>query len=104
MKEHEEPRNKVCGNLGTTRNFTLLTQHSMRAGIVTTLRDGNDRLRKGKLHRRDIGDPVAENKIVCFLSVVLICRRPSPIIADIGFRIIINAEVTILPESCEHRM
>ncbi len=30
----------------------LLTQNSIRAGMVTPVPDGNDRLRKGKLRRR----------------------------------------------------
>ena len=52
MRIHEEPR-LVCG----VRHLDpqLVTRHSMRHGMVVTVRDGNDRLRKGILRRRFAG-------------------------------------------------
>lgn len=46
----------MAANLTNRRIYQLVQIYTyppyMRDGMVTTLRDGNDRLRKGKLHRR----------------------------------------------------
>ena len=42
---------RLPGIVPVSLEFTVLTQHAMRPGMVATVQDGDDRLRKGKLSR-----------------------------------------------------